>query len=145
MKFLPVFLKSAILISGFVTLGCNNSNPVQQTPLSDKFSAIQARLLTPTCAASGCHSGSFPAALLNLEAPNAYASLRNNPIQNSVAVEMYKGLVVPGKPDSSFLCMKVMGTLTTGEGERMPQRLNKLPQNEIDAIVSWIARGAPND
>jgi hypothetical protein len=125
-------------------MGCSNPTPVQPVILSDKFSDIQARLLTPTCAASGCHSGDLAAARLNLEAGRAYNDLLTRPVQNSVAVDKYTALVVPMKPDSSFLCVKLTDP-ATGEGDRMPQRRNKLAQNEIDAIESWIARGAPND
>lgn len=123
---------------------CGGSNPVVEPVLSDKFTDIQARIITPTYAAGGCHSGSFPAALLDLTQDSAYKSLLQRKIQNSVGVEKYKALVVPFEPDSSFMYIKITDP-TTLEGERMPHRESKLAQNEIDAIRSWILRGAPND
>jgi hypothetical protein len=46
---------------------------------------------------------------------------------------------VGGKPGSS-LAVRVSCTVADA---RMPLRLAPLPQNEIDAIVSWVAAGAP--
>lgn len=111
--------------------------------LSDKFHDIQSRLLTPSCAYSGCHDGNHPP-YLSLQTGLAYNNLLHAKVQNSVADTIYKALVVPGEPDSSFLYIKITAPIA-GEGDRMPDRLTKLPQNEIDAIRSWIARGAPND
>jgi hypothetical protein len=111
--------------------------------LSDKFHDIQSRLLTPGCAYSGCHDGQHPP-YLSLQSNVCYDNLLHAKIQNSVADTIYKALVVPGKPDSSFLYIKITDP-GAGEGDRMPQRLNKLQQNELDAVRSWIARGAPND
>src|SRR5579872_3640431 len=117
--------------------------------LSDKFSDIQKQTLTPSCAYAGCHDSSqMPGALLSLVADSAYNQLLyTHPIQNSVGVMKYRALVVPGYPDSSFLVEKLIDqTLSPDnlEGDRMPSRLNALPQNQIDAIISWIRRGAPN-
>lgn len=143
MKFLFGASTAVLLIGSLVFQSCSQSSPSEPV-LSDKFSDIQKRLITPTCGVSGCHGGDFPSALLDLTADSAYKSLMTHEIQNSVAIEKYRALVVPGKPDSSFLYIKITNPVA-GEGDRMPQRLDKLPQNEIDAIRSWISRGAPND
>jgi hypothetical protein len=118
--------------------------------LSDKFSDIQKQTFNKSCAYSGCHDSSqMPGALLSLVADSAYNQLLyTHPIQNSVGAAKYKALVVPGSPDSSFLVEKLVDPLLSPdslEGDRMPSRKNVLPQNEIDAIISWIRRGAPND
>ena len=59
----------------------------------------------------------------------------------------FSALVVPGNPDSSFLVYKL--TKATGEvqyGALMPNNnTGQIPQNQIDAIIRWIKRGAPND
>ncbi|MEI8135404.1 MAG: hypothetical protein WCH46_10110 [bacterium] len=58
----------------------------------------------------------------------------------------FQKLVIPGNPDSSFLYYKITTSTNTIEyGERMPSRLTAIAQNQIDAIKSWILRGAPND
>ncbi len=118
--------------------------------LSDKFSDIQKQTFNISCAYSGCHDSSQTAgALLSLVADSAYNQLLyTHPIQNFIGAAQYKALVVPGKPDSSFLVEKLTDPAlnpNNPEGDRMPSRLNALPQNQIDAIISWIRRGAPND
>ncbi len=129
--------------------GCVH-DPEPLPVLSDKFSDIQKQTLNNSCAYNGCHDSSqLPGALLCLVADSAYNQLLyTHQIQNAVGAAKYKALVVPGSPDSSFLVEKLIDpTLSPGnlEGDRMPSRLNALPQNQIDAIISWIRRGAPND
>ena len=124
---------------------CGNSGTTTPPPpLSDKFADIQTQTLNGSCAISGCHVGSSPKALLNLQTGKAYSQLMNNPIQNDAALKRYSRLVVPGKPDSSFLYIKLTNP-KTDEGELMPQRTGTLSKEELDAIRSWITRGAPND
>ncbi len=114
-------------------------------PLSDKFSDIQERVISKTCAISGCHSQEDQKALLSLVDSVSYRNLLNHKIENEEAVLLYRALVVPGKPDSSFLYQKIAGRPPVNQGEQMPQRLNPLSQSDINAIKSWILRGAPND
>ncbi len=115
------------------------------TPLPDKFSDIQARVISQTCAISGCHNQADQKSLLSLDDSVSYRNLLTHKIENEEAVLLFRALVVPGKPDSSFLYTKIAGRPPINQGEQMPQRLNPLPQAEIDAIKSWILRGAPND
>jgi hypothetical protein len=124
-------------------MGCSEDGGTV-TPLSDKFSDIQKRTFDKTCNSSSCHGGSFPKALLDLTTVNSYNELLSSKIQNTSAEIRYPGLVVPGKPDSSFLYIKVKGP-RSDEGAQMPERLSALPSAEIEAIRSWIQRGAPND
>jgi hypothetical protein len=132
-----------------VFLGC--AYDVQ--PLSDKFSDIQKNTLTPYCTASGCHTGDLsnsipPAAQLSLEPDSAYNQLLyNHPIQNFVAAGKYRALVVPFKPDSSYLLFKLTLAVTNdSDGAYMPNNnTGHIPQAQIDAITSWIKKGAPND
>lgn len=132
-----------VLVTISVFFGCSDG-PTTVTPLDDKFSAIQARTLDRSCNNTACHGGSFPKSLLDLTAAKSYEQLLRNPIQNTAAKSRYRALVVPGKPDSSFFYLKVKGP-RSDEGAQMPERLSALPAAEIEAIRSWIARGAPND
>jgi len=50
--------------------------------------------------------------------------------------------IAPFLPDSSYLLMKVEGT---GAGARMPYNGDPLPQDQIDAIRTWILEGAANN
>jgi hypothetical protein len=51
-------------------------------------------------------------------------------------------LVMPGRPESSLLYLKVTRPSC---GSRMPPNGPALPQASIDLIKSWIDEGAPND
>lgn len=132
-----------LCLIAIVFFGCSDDGGTV-TPLDDKFSSIQTRTFDKTCNSSSCHGGSFPKALLDLTAGKSYNQLLSNSIQNTAAKSRYPRLVVPEKPDSSFLYIKVKGP-RSDEGAQMPERLSALPQAEIEAIRSWIARGAPND
>ena len=113
--------------------------------LSDKFSSIQKNIISKTCAVSGCHTGAEPKSVLSLDDSVSYRNLMKHGIENDVAKFLYSALIIPGKPDSSFLFKKIAGPPPTDQGEQMPQRLNPLTRAEITAIKSWILRGAPND
>jgi hypothetical protein len=80
-----------------------------------------------TCAQSGCHSGSRPAAGMGLEATKAYKSIVN-----------VRDRVVPGDPDGSLLYQYV-------ESGRMPQRGGSLADADIERIRLWILQGALNN
>jgi hypothetical protein len=70
-------------------------------------------------------------------------------------------LVDPGKPETSFLMMKLDGCLDEVRGQcqgtssqvdrehpcgsSMPESSDLLPKAERDLIRSWIAQGAPNN
>ena len=51
-------------------------------------------------------------------------------------------VVVPGDPEGSLLAQKLLGTQS--EGNIMPPT-GKLPDEEIQIILDWIAAGAPDD
>ena len=52
--------------------------------------------------------------------------------------------VVPGKPDDSYLVMKLEGTHIEqgGNGAQMPFGAPPLPREDIARIRQWIAEGA---
>jgi hypothetical protein len=50
--------------------------------------------------------------------------------------------VTPGDVENSLLAQKLLGT--QAEGGIMPPS-GKLPEDEIQAILSWIAAGAPDN
>ncbi len=123
--------------------GCVYDYPV----LSDKFSAIQKQTLSAHCSSSSCHGDGTKGPFLWLRADSAYNQLLfNHQISNDSARSLnFRVLVVPYKPESSFLVTKLTLDESNGFGELMPSRHERLPQAQIDAIISWIKRGAPND
>ncbi|MDP4221015.1 MAG: hypothetical protein Q8916_01080 [Bacteroidota bacterium] len=138
-------MKYLVFLLGFSILYAGCSSPTTPLPvLSDKFSDIQTQTFNKSCAKGGCHDANSQQALLCLTTDSCYSQLMHHQIQ--AIGKKYRALVVPGFPDSSFLVYKLTTNQTTIDyGEAMPQRLNHLPQNQIDAIISWIKRGAPND
>ncbi len=102
------------------------------------FTRVQAEVFTPSCALSGCHAG--PGAQLgqDLSAGRAYAS-----IVNVRAVESTRLRIAPGDPDASYLVSKVKGDATI-TGSRMPPG-GALPADQVQLLVDWVRRGAPND
>lgn len=53
--------------------------------------------------------------------------------------------VVPGDTATSFILKKLRGTLTSGQGSRMPQGGPYLSNSEIQKFADWILQGALNN
>ncbi len=103
------------------------------------FTEIQDTIFTPSCATSGCHSGSNPPDGLNLSAGLAYSN-----IVNVASVQMSNLFrIEPGDPDNSYLVRKVQGTGIVAD--RMPLGAEPLTQDQIDLIRQWVSDGAPNN
>jgi hypothetical protein len=124
--------------------------PTPQPPpplpaIEPRMSVIEAQILERTCVGSQCHSAGQSDDALELTGGRAYAELVNKPAFNAAARAEGRILVVPGKPDESFLVMKLKGPLDPRYGALMPRGTQGVKQNEYDAIVEWIRRGALND
>ncbi len=103
------------------------------------FTRVQNEIFTPTCARLGCHDRIIHQEDQTLVAGQAYADTVNHP-----SVEMPNLLrVAPGDPANSYLYRKIVGVGITGD--RMPQTLPPLTDDQIKLIRDWIRRGAPND
>jgi len=139
-------MKSAwLLLTAIFFAGCGNP-PGPPPVLSSKFSDIQQQTFNKSCAIGGCHDAGTQKALLCLTQDSCYNQLMNHPIQAIQGTRKFTKLVSPGNPDSSFLVYKLTITQTTIEyGTLMPQGFPPLPQNQIDAIKTWISNGAKND
>jgi len=105
-------------------------------PLAANFLSIQTNIFTPSCATSGCHSGSAPAEGLNLSDANSF----NNIV--SINSEQFPSLnrVEAGDADSSYLVRKIEGTASIGL--QMPRNRPALSVDKIQAIRDWIDNGA---
>jgi hypothetical protein len=100
---------------------------------------IQTQIFTPTCTIAGCHDAFGRQSDLVLTAGQSYANLVN---RRSVELPALN-LVTPGDHENSYLYRKVTGINITGD--RMPQLLPPLSEDQIRLIRGWIRRGAPND
>ncbi len=116
---------------------------LEEAPIAEgetaTFSFIQERILTPSCATSGCHNGvTFP----TLSAGVAYDNVVDQP--SSAGIPQVK----PGAPLESFLYIKILGETDDGPtliGSRMPRGGTPITQGLIDSMAAWIERGAQND
>jgi hypothetical protein len=116
--------------------GTGSGEPIDQTAT---FTRVQNEILTPTCAAIGCHDPLGQQEQLVMSPGRAYAAIVGKP-----SVELPSLLrVAPGDPANSYLYRKVTGAGITGD--RMPQGGPYLNDAQIKLIRDWIRRGAPND
>ncbi|MFL5343925.1 MAG: hypothetical protein ACJ8AT_03995 [Hyalangium sp.] len=99
-------------------------------------------ILQSSC--GGCHGGSTPQAGLDMLSPGAWTRLQNFASENPNLK-----LIDPGRPEKSYLWLKLAGDGSIS-GSRMPlDPLNSgsrtLPQDQLDSIQTWILAGALND
>lgn len=85
-----------------------------------------------------CHMPGGDSGGLSLVPKTAYESL-----VNAKSTESALPHVTPGKPDESYLFLKITGRhLPAGSGERMPFNDTPLTPEEIERVRAWIAAGA---
>jgi hypothetical protein len=132
-----VFVSVFLVILAF-GLSCEHADPVQPEQLVPTFPSIQSNIFNLNCALSGCHIGSNPAGGLNLSEGIAYGNLVGVSSQEVSALQR----VNPGDPDNSYLVIKLEGTDSRLQGERMPRGREPLTQEQINVIRQWIADGA---
>jgi hypothetical protein len=91
----------------------------------------------------GCHGGEDPQMGLDLLAPDAWTRLRAASLQNPALK-----LVDPGRPEKSYLWLKVVGDGSIS-GARMPvdplDGTRTLPADQLDSLQTWILAGALED
>jgi hypothetical protein len=91
----------------------------------------------------GCHGGANPQMGLDLTAPDAWTRLRAASVQNPTLK-----LVDPGRPEKSYLWLKVVGDGSIS-GSRMPvdplDGTRTLPADQLDSLQTWILAGALED
>ena len=102
------------------------------------FARDIAPILATNCAT--CHQVGTEAGRMSLVPRRAIASLVNQP---SVGAPRLKR-VEPGKPDRSYLIMKLEGTQVAhgGSGARMPFGAAPFSAERIALFRRWIAQGA---
>ena len=94
------------------------------------------------CGIGGCHSESSHQAGLVLTAATAHAALVNRPAQTRIG----EVLVRPGNADNSWLVIAIRDDGARRLGlARMPLGSGPLTASQIQTIVNWVNRGAPND
>ena len=112
---------------------------VPGSPLMAGLDADVVPILNQRCVM--CHLPGAAQAGLDLYT-NPWVSLVN---ANSTQSE--KLLVAPGKPEQSYLYLKLTGQQVEagGQGAQMPFQQGSLSEPELEAIRNWITQGARDD
>ena len=110
------------------------------SPVSPTLSSIQSSVFSQSCAFVGCHGGDTPAQGLELAPGAAFENLVGAPSSEQPSFLRVK----PGDAGDSYLFMKLVGDRRI-DGERMPFGGDPLDITQLDAIMTWIENGAPND
>jgi hypothetical protein len=137
-------MKRACFIASLVVASCGGSSAKVQTDATPAASFIDVQLVLngAGCTESGCH-GNDKKGGLNL-ADDAWTALVNVPAHSC---KDGRKLVVPGKPNSSYLLNKLRGTELCN-GERMPKGCGQggadqcLSDERLATLESWIRGGA---
>jgi polyvinyl alcohol dehydrogenase (cytochrome) len=118
-------------------------------PTKDTFTAVFDEVLSGCAGSSACHAGEA-GKLTMKDRDSTYKALvgadaigQNAPGgsgRNCADLDLVR--VVPGKPDESLLVMKLEGTQPCGD--QMPIG-NKLSDERISQVRSWIENGAKDD
>ncbi|HEX7072195.1 MAG TPA: DUF5777 family beta-barrel protein, partial [Rhodothermales bacterium] len=106
-----------------------------QDQQADLPSPVQA-LFAQRCAIPACHSGPTPMQGMNLEPEHFLHSIVGKTSTERPDLQ----IVHPGRPDSSYLVMKVRGAEGI-IGLQMPFSGEKLSEDEIGLIERWIEEG----
>jgi uncharacterized membrane protein len=134
--FIPRFLFISIFLF-FLTfelltsISCKDTqtNPSSEIVFPDSnvsFSKHVGPLFQQRCARAPCHTGSTPAAGLNLDYPS-YTALTSRP-----------GMILAGNANQSVLVQHLDGRLSL----MPPPNFQQLTQNQINGVKKWINEGA---
>jgi len=135
----------AILALTLALTACGEGgSPAGTIEVDGSFARIVNEVLTPSCATSGCHvSGSGQVVL---SGAGAYDALVNaTPTHPGARLAGLKR-VVPGRPDSSLLYLRVLAPthpLPIDLGPVMPEGQAPLTAGQVEYLLQWIAAGAP--
>ena len=129
----------AVLLVCLGIFSCTSRDPVAEP----KLSSIQHEIFDRSCNAASCHGSGMKGGLSLL------ASGSHQQLVGVVSVGDHRTVlpllrVNAGKPDSSFLYLKLVA-LADSQGVLMPKGADKLSQENIEAVRTWIANGARDD
>jgi len=134
-------MKNILIIISFLAISCSDGivseceSDLSNIVINSNFTSIQKNIFNKNCATSGCHTGTFAAAGLDLSEGNAY--------KNIVGVKSTSNLmyIEPGNSSNSYLFKRVS---SQNISEVMPPT-GRLNQKYIDTLKLWIENGAPNN
>jgi hypothetical protein len=121
-----------------LAVGCSGDSDPAGPSGGSSLSADVQPIFTARCAAQECH-GATEEQGLRLTSGASYNELVNVPSTEVVTLMR----VLPSKPDSSYLIMKLGAN--PPQGLQMPRGLNPLSTADMTTIRDWIEDGALND
>ena len=135
-----------VLVAAASLAGCFSEHVSAPPTTAVSFANDIQPVLTNNCANSGCHGtpvANPTAKPMVLVAGQAY----DNMVGVSSAELPTMQRIRVGKPDSSYVIHKLMGTHRTvgGSGQQMPLGRAPLSLVTIEMIRSWVANGAPRN
>ncbi len=122
-----------LLLLFFVTYDAA-SQDVAQLSVEELESRV-ADLFGRSCARVGCHAAPVPQQGMDLSRENFYALIVDEPSREMPALKR----VHPGQPEISYLVMKIKGAPGI-KGVQMPFTGDKLTEEEINTIETWISK-----
>ena len=103
------------------------------------FTRVQTEVFSVSCALSGCHAGSAPAAGMNLSAGASYGNIVG--VTSTERGDLKR--IEPGDPNRSYLVRKIRGDADI-VGSPMPL-VGSMTPAQRQLVVDWVRRGAPQD
>lgn len=139
---LSVFLLAAVACADFD----GATNPTGGLPdvvvATPQFQRDIVPIFERRCGIGGCHSETTRQAGLVLTRSSAHAAIVNRPS----TYRQGQVLVRPGDAANSWIVIAIGDDATRRLGlARMPLGSGPLTPNQIQTIVNWINRGAPDD
>ena len=143
--YITALICTAILSISFIIQSCTKNSAAGTGANKDTWAVIQEKILTPSCAVSGCHSstgdGTYNQHTLVLSASVAYENLINKAPQNAAANAAGLVRVKPGDHANSLLYQKI--NCSGQYGANMPLGGTPLTAGQIEFVKQWIISGAP--
>jgi len=135
-----------LLVVLALAAGCGDrkllpTEPAMPGPIdaSATFSRVQNEVFDVSCALAGCHAGSAPQAGMDLSAGRAYGNVVG--VRSTERSDLNR--IEPFSLDASYMVKKLRGDPDI-IGSPMPLG-GSITQAQMDLVVSWVLRGAPND
>lgn len=147
-----------VIFASLGLLACSKSSidvpvsPISQATAINSFDLLQDKLLSPSCATSGCHlsvqDASYPQHGLVLAKGLAYGNLIGMSPKNSVAVANKLQRVKKFSSAESLLFHKLNWDLShhvsANYGAPMPLGGKAVSKGQLDFVQKWIEAGAPD-
>ena len=125
---------SFCLLFALLLCGASRTNAQDLKALGEKdLEARAVAIFSRSCAQPGCHAAPIPQQDMDLSADRFFSNTVHVPSKEQPGLMR----IHPGKPDSSYLLMKVKGDPRI-TGVQMPLIGEKLSPEEVQTLEAWI-------